>query len=120
MLRMTGSEFVAEGSEQLPRAPLDTRVILTTVTTALSKLRSGTWVAMLMNKNPTTSTIVVTDRRDPDTASYIEKYRAGVHRPGETPTIGLSQQVIETGAPMLMPNASRTMLIDSVAAPAAG
>jgi GAF domain-containing protein len=112
---MTGAEFVAEVSEQLARAPLDTRVILTTVTTTLSKLRSGTWIAVLMNKNPTTSAIVVTDRADPDTASYIERYLAAMSRPGETPTIGLSQRVIETGAPVLMPKASRTMLIDTVA-----
>jgi GAF domain-containing protein len=116
---MIGAQVVAEVSDQLATAPLDTRLILTTVTTTLSKLRSGTWVAMLMNKNPTTSTIVVTDREDPGTASYIEKYLAALSRPGETPTIGLSQRVIETGAPVLMPKVSREVLIDTVATPPA-
>jgi GAF domain-containing protein len=72
-----------------------------------------------MNKDPSTSLIVVADKADRATAIYIEKYLAAMFRPGETPTIGLSQRVIETGAPLLMTNVSRLALIESVAAPAA-
>jgi GAF domain-containing protein len=72
-----------------------------------------------MNKDPSTSLIVVADKADRATATYIEKYLAAMFRPGETPTIGLSQRVIESGAPLLMTNVSRLALIDSVAAPAA-
>jgi len=106
-------------TDELARAPLEARAILTTATNTLSGLRSGTWVGLLMNKDPSTSLIAVADRADPAAAAYIEGYLAAQYRPDETPTIGLSQRVIETGTPLLMTNVSRAGLIDSVAAPAA-
>ncbi len=116
---VTGDQIVARVADELAKIELDTRTILTTITRTLSELRSGTWLALLMNKDPTTSLFVVTDHADPATAAYIEKYVAAMYRPGETPTIGLSQRVIETGAPVLMTNVSRLALIDSVTAPSA-
>jgi GAF domain-containing protein len=116
---MIGSEIVAKVTEDLATAPLETRAILGTVTTSLSRMRPGTWVALLMNKDPSTSLISVTDQAAPATASFIEKYLAAVYRPGETPTIGLSQRVIETGKPLLLTAVSRAGLIDSVS-PSAG
>ena len=116
---VTGAQIVARVTDVLAKVELDTRIILTTVTSTLSELRSGTWMALLMNKDPTTSVIVVTDHADPATAAYIQKYLAAMYRPGETPTIGLSQRVIETGAPVLMSNVSRLGLIDSVTVPEA-
>lgn len=116
---VSGPEIVARISDELARAELDTRAILTTVTKTLSELRSGTWVALLMNKDPSTSLIAVTDKDDPATASYIEKYLAAVYRPGQTATTGLSQRVIETGEPLLMTNVSRIGLIESVTSPPA-
>jgi len=115
---VTGNEFIAKITDELAEATLDPRAILATVTTTLSRLRSGTWVGLLMNKDPSTSLIVVTDQADPATATYIEKYLAAIYRPGETPTHGLSQRVIETGSPILMSNVSRLGLIDSVTTPA--
>jgi GAF domain-containing protein len=116
---MTGSEIVAKVTDELARAPLETHAILRIVTTTLSELRSGTWVSLLMNKDPSTSLTVVADHAEPATAKFIEGYQAAVYRPGETPTTGLSQRVIETGTPLLMANVSRAGLIDSVAPPAA-
>jgi GAF domain-containing protein len=116
---VTGQQIVAKVSDELAKGELNTRVILTTVTKTLSELRSGTWVALLMNKDPSTSLIAVTDKDDPATASYIERYLAAMYRPGQTPTIGLAQRVIETGEPLLMTNVSRIGLIESVVAPAA-
>jgi GAF domain-containing protein/DNA-binding CsgD family transcriptional regulator len=116
---VTGPQIVARVSDELAKVALDTHAILTTVAKTLSEVRSGTWVALLMNKDPSTSVLVVTDKADPGLAIYIEKYLATMYRPGATPTIGLSQRVIETGAPLLMTNVSRIGLIESVAAPAA-
>jgi GAF domain-containing protein/DNA-binding CsgD family transcriptional regulator len=116
---MIGSEIVAKVTDGLAKAPLDTRAILRIVTTTLSELRSGTWVAVLMNKDPSTSLIAVADHADPATARFLEAYQAATYRPGETPTTGLSQRVIETGTPLLRANVSRAGLIDSVAVPAA-
>lgn len=116
---VTGSQIVARISDELAQAELDTHKILATVTRTLSELRSGTWVALLMNKDPSTSMLSVTDNSDPAVASYIEKYLGALFRPGQTPTTGLSQRVIETGAPILMTNVSRIGLIESVAVPEA-
>src|SRR4030088_789796 len=107
---MTGSEIVAKVTDELARAPLETHAILRIVTTTLSELRSGTWVSLLMNKDPSTSLTVVADHAEPATAKFIEGYQAAVYRPGETPTTGLSQRVIETGTPLLMANVSRAGL----------
>ena len=116
---VTGPQIVARVSDELAKVELDTHTILRTVTKTLSELRSGTWVALLMNKDPSTSLLAVTDKADPGLATYIEKYLETMYRPGHTPTIGLSQRVIETGAPLLMTNVSRIGLIESVAAPTA-
>ena len=116
---VSGPQIVARVSDELARVELDTRDILMTVTRTLSELRPGTWTALLMNKDPSTSLIAVADKDDPATARYIEKYLAAMYRPGQTPTIGLSQRVIETGEPVLMSNVSRNGLIDSVTTPAA-
>ncbi len=116
---ITSDQIVARVTDELAKVELDPRTILTAVTNTLSELRHGTWLALLMNKDPTTSLFVVTDHADPATAAYIEKYVAAMYRPGETPTIGLSQRVIETGTPVLMTNVSRIGLIDSVTAPTA-
>src|ERR1700737_3436172 len=116
---MIGPEIVAKVTDELGRTPLETHAILRTVTTTLSQLRSGTWVSLLMNKDPSTSITVVADHAEPATARYIEGYQAAVYRPGETPTMGLSQRVIETGKPLVMANVSRAGLTDSVAGPAA-
>src|SRR5258708_11017791 len=116
---VTGQQIVAKVSDELAKGELNTRVILTTVTKTLSEVRSGTWVARIMNKDRSTSLIAVTDKDDRATGSYIERYLAAMYRPGQTPTIGLAQRVIETGEPLLMTNVSRIGLIGSVVAPAA-
>jgi DNA-binding CsgD family transcriptional regulator len=85
----------------------------------LSEMRSGTWIGLLMNKDPSTSLIKVVDQADPATATYIKEYQAAIFRPGETQTTGLSQRVIETGKPLVMSNISRKGLIDSVTTPSA-
>lgn len=116
---VTGAQIVAKVSDELTRVPLHTRAILATVTTSLSKLRSGTFVSLLMNKDPSTSLIEVADQADPATAAHIEKYLATLYGPGHTPTTGLSQRVIETGKPMVMTNVSRTGLTESLTTPEA-
>jgi len=75
---ITSDQIVARVTDELARIELDTRTILTTVTRTLSELRSGTWLALLMNKDPTTSLFVVTDHADPATAAYIQKYVAAM------------------------------------------
>jgi PAS domain S-box-containing protein len=95
-----GASAIAEVTTQLMVARLDPQVILKSVTTKLSELRPGTWVATLMNKDPRTVIVVASDEADPQAAAYIED----VQLRSETPLFGVSNQVIETGEAVLLPS----------------
>jgi len=68
----------------------------------LSKLRSGTWVAMLMGKDSRTLTVIAADVDERQLAEYAE----AMYPPGAAPTLSFSQSVIETGEPILVPQVS--------------
>lgn len=86
-------------TNQLASARLDPEEILRTVTTTLSHLRSGTWVASLMNKDHRTVRMWGANDADPLVAKYIEE----MNLPADSATT-LVMQVLETGAPLLLPS----------------
>jgi PAS domain S-box-containing protein len=90
---------LAEITNQLASARLDPEEILRTVTNTLSHLRSGTWVASLMNKDHRTVRMWGANDADPLVAKYIEE----MNLPADSATT-LVMQVIETGAPLLLPS----------------
>jgi GAF domain-containing protein/DNA-binding CsgD family transcriptional regulator len=94
-----GDDALAEVTTQLASARLDPAAILTTVTGTLSRLRSGTWVASLLNKDPRTARVVAANDADPLVARYIED----MHLSPTSPTFTMATQVIETGEPVLIP-----------------
>jgi len=94
-----GDEALAEVTAQLAAARLDPAAILTAVTGTLSRLRSGTWVASLINKDPRTVRVVAANDADPLVARYIED----MHLSPTSPTFTMATQVIETGEPVLIP-----------------
>ncbi len=96
-----GAEAVAEVTEQLAGARLDPEAILKTVTSTLSRLRSGTWVATMMNKDPRTVRIVAASDADPEIAEYVETLQMSG---GESMTTPISTHVIESGEPLLIPS----------------
>ncbi|HET7421480.1 MAG TPA: GAF domain-containing protein [Candidatus Dormibacteraeota bacterium] len=98
---LTGLELVAAANVELARAPADIDAVLTLATSTLSRLRPGTWVAVVMNPDVSTSRVVVADDRDQAMAQYVKDYVATIDGPGRVPTIGLSQQVIESGIPLI-------------------
>src|SRR3989442_639590 len=104
--RSAGDHIVSEVLGQLADARLETRSILEAVTKSLSKLRPGTWVAALLNKDPSTSMLEVADATTPEMVEYFEMGMAAMARPGELPTAGLTQRVIESGKPLLLPQIS--------------
>src|SRR5437879_11667763 len=73
--------------------------ILTTVTSTISELIPATCMAVLMKADPDTSRVVFADHTNPAMALYLETYVAALLRPGEAPTAGISQGVIESGTP---------------------
>jgi GAF domain-containing protein len=107
-----GDRIVAEVIDDLVDARLDIRAVLATVTTTLSRLRPGTWVAALMNKDPSTSLVVAADDAEPALAHFVDRWVAALHSPDRTPTTGLASRVIESGSPVLRPNLSYEEFLD--------
>ena len=95
-----GDHAVAAVTELLAGSRLDPEAILKAVTSTLSKLRSGTWMAALRNKDPRTLRVVAANDADPEVAAYIEHIQL---RPN-APTFTVSSRVIESGEPVLIPS----------------
>ena len=107
-----GDEALAEVTNQLASARLDPATILTTVTRTLSRLRSGTWVASLLNKDPRTVRVVAANDADPMIARYVED----MHLSPTSPTFTMATRVIETGEPVLMPSVPYELFLGMLAA----
>jgi GAF domain-containing protein len=106
-----GNRIAAEVIEGLANSRLDVRATLATVTKTLSRLRSGTWVATLMNKDPSTSLVVAADESEPALAHYIDRYVAEAGTPDQALTSSFAKQVIETGVTLFKPHLSYEELI---------
>jgi hypothetical protein len=100
------SRDVLEAIDEFAAARLNARDLLTTVTTALSKLRSGTWVATLLRKDPSSQLVVSADAANPSLADYVDEIVEAIGSPGLAPTMSLAQQVIETGRRVFLPKLS--------------
>ena len=81
----------------------DLETVLRVATGTLSRVRRGTWYAVVMCSDPGISRVIVADDSDPKLAEYVRRYVATLRRPGYAPTTGLSQQVVESGEPILLP-----------------
>jgi DNA-binding CsgD family transcriptional regulator len=90
----------------------DLESVLSTATRTLSRFRTGTWLAIVMCGDIETSRVVVVDDSDPKIADFINRYMASSNKPGYAPTTGVSQQVIDTGAPILLPEVPAERFID--------
>jgi GAF domain-containing protein len=101
-----GDHIVAEVIDELADSRLNLHAILATVTRTLSRLRAGTWVAVLMNKDPSSSIVVAADEAEPALAHYVDRYVEQADSSETVPTSGLTKQVIESGVPMFKPNLS--------------
>lgn len=90
--------------DELAAARLNARDLLNAITTALSKLRSGTWVTTLMGKDPTSQLVLSADGANPSLAEYVDGIVAAIDSPGRAPTMSFARQVIETGRRVFLPN----------------
>jgi DNA-binding CsgD family transcriptional regulator len=98
----SAAEAIAAVTDELAGARLDVEGTLRAALAQLSKLRAGTWVAMVMSKDPRTLTVIAVDVDEPQLADYVE----AMYPPGAAPTLSFSQSVIETGEPILVPQVS--------------
>ena len=85
-------------TQQMANPRLGPEAILSTVTTSLSRMRPGTWVASLINKDPRTVRVVAANDSDPLLARYVED----MHASGQASASSIAMQVIESGRPMVM------------------
>src|SRR5258707_521990 len=106
------AQIVNDLSGDLFADGLDVETVLSVATKTLSRVRVGTWLAIVMCGDIVTSRVVVADDSDPKIADYISRYIASVKKPGYAPTTGLSQQVIDSGEPILLPNVPAERFVD--------
>lgn len=97
------SEIVAEITAELAASRLDTQALMTTLTRTLSRRRPGTWVATLMDRDPSTTRVILADDSNTPSADYINRYVDSMGVAGATPNTGLGRQVIDSGQPALFP-----------------
>src|SRR5204862_259025 len=94
----------SEVVNELAEVHLDTRAILLNVTNVLRRVREGTWVATLLDKDPATGQIIAVNLASPEFAEYINRQAANQTTPGHAPTNGIDQQIIESARPLLLRN----------------
>jgi GAF domain-containing protein len=112
-----GNRIVAEVIDELADSRLNLHAILATVTRTLSRLRPGTWVAVLMNKDTSSSIVVAADEAEPGLAQYVDRYVEQADTQDRVSTSGLTKQVIETGKPVFKPKMSYDELISLLTLP---
>jgi DNA-binding CsgD family transcriptional regulator len=96
-------EIVAEITDELAGVRLDPHEIMGALTRSLSRRRPGTWVASLMNRDPSTTRVIVGDDSNQTMADYLNRYVASLDPAGLTPNTGLTRQVIDSGRYVLIP-----------------
>jgi len=101
---IAGDRIVAHIGAELAATEPDVEAILVAATSSLSRIWPATWVALLMNTDPNTSQMSVADDGEPAMADYVDGLVASLYGSGRAPTIGLSEQAIESGGPILIPN----------------
>ncbi len=77
--------------------------LLINLTSSFSRVKPGTWVGVVMQKDPQRSLVAIADSREPERATALDRFVASLDRPGVAPTSGFSQQVIESGVAMVVP-----------------
>ena len=97
------SEIVAEITEELATTRLDTQAIMTALTRSLSRHKPGTWVATLMNRDPSTTRVIVADDSRTPMADYINRFVSAMRVAGGAPNTGIGRQVIDSGQALLLP-----------------
>jgi GAF domain-containing protein/DNA-binding CsgD family transcriptional regulator len=103
--RSDGDRIVGEVFDELANSRPDVQGILTTLVSTLSRLRRGTWIGALMNRDPRTSMVAAANAREPWMADYVHELVAALLRRDQAPTNGLPMHVIDSGKAMLIPNA---------------
>jgi len=96
-----GAAAVATVTDHIAAAKLDPQAILEAAVEKLIKLRPGTWLATLINKDPRTMRVHAASDVDPQIAEFIKSMQ---RQTDAQPPFSVTTRVVETGEPVLMPN----------------
>ena len=99
-----GDQALATITDELANQRLDISEVLSAALAILSRIKAGTWVAAVMNEDPSTSRILTSDDSDPAMALYMDAYITSLDQPGRAPTSGLGGQVMAAGTPLMVPS----------------
>ena len=106
------NHVLADLNDRIADARLGPEAVLNAVTSSLSRIRRGTWVAYLIGKDPRTVKVVAANEKNPQMARYLED----MHRSGETSSMAFADRVIETGEALLLPRLSREDFLNTLRA----
>ncbi|HXL18630.1 MAG TPA: GAF domain-containing protein, partial [Streptosporangiaceae bacterium] len=101
---------LADLNDRIADARLGPEAVLNAVTSALSRIRRGTWVAYLIGKDPRTVKVVAANEKNPQMARYLED----MHRSGEASGLAFADRVIETGEALLLPHLTREDFLNTL------
>lgn len=107
--RSAGDHIVDEVTDSLAHARMEPRAILNAVTRTLARLRPGIWVASLMGKDPSDMQVVATSADD--FGDFAGQYVDAMQASGKMSSTPISSRVIESGQPLLLPNATMEGLL---------
>ena len=103
---------LADMTQQMANARLGPEAVLATVTSGLSRIRPGTWVASLIDKDPRTMRVIAANDADPLLAKYVEE----MHLSGEASASTIAMQVIDTGQPVVIPKMPMAAFVEMLRA----
>ena len=116
---IAGAVEVAAGlTDELAGVEPELEGVLARALSFLSRARRGTWVALVMKSDPSRSFVATADHDNPGMASHVDAYIASLDRYRTLPTMGMSQQVIDSGEPKLIAAAPLAALFHHVSAAA--
>ncbi|HEV2218161.1 MAG TPA: GAF domain-containing protein [Candidatus Dormibacteraeota bacterium] len=96
-----GAGAVATVTDRIVAAKLDPQAILEEGVDALVKVRPGTWLATLINKDPRTMRVHAASDVEPQIAEFIKSM---TRQTDASPPFSVTSRVVESGEPVLMPS----------------
>jgi len=106
-----GAGAVATVTDHIAAAQLDPQAILEAAVEKLVKLRAGTWLATLINKDPRTMRVHAASDVEPQIAEFIKSMQ---QQTDAAPPFSVTTRVVETGEAVLMPSVPLSDFMDAL------
>src|SRR6266852_2592752 len=106
-----GAGAVATVTDHIAAAKLDPQALLEAAVEKLVKLRAGTWLATLINKDPRTMRVHAASDVEPQIAEFIKSMQ---RQTDAAPPFSVTTRVVETGEAVLMPSVPLADFMDAL------